>query len=44
LEHDIAARPEQLTPVSPDLVARVIAATKGIEADIDAPIEGEVAL
>jgi antitoxin PrlF len=44
LERDIAARPEQLTPVSPDLVARVIAATKGIEADIDAPIEGEVAL
>jgi antitoxin PrlF len=44
LEHDIAARPEALTPLTPELAARVIAATEGVDVDPDAPIDGEVAL
>ena len=44
LERDITARPEALVPLTPDLVARMTAATEGVEADPDAPIEGEVAL
>ncbi len=44
LERDIAARrPEALFPFPPDLPARMEAATKGVEVDLDAPIEGEVA-
>jgi len=44
LEHHIAARPEALIPLTPELAARMTAATKGVDADPDAPIEGEVAL
>ncbi len=44
LERDIAARPEALVPLTPELAARMTAATEGVEADPDAPIEGEVAL
>ena len=44
LERDIAARPEALVPLTPELMARMTAATEGVEADPDAPIEGEVAL
>lgn len=44
LESDIAARPKALVPLMPELAARMMAATDGVAADPDAPIEGEVAL
>jgi antitoxin PrlF len=44
LERDIAARPETLVPLTPELAARMTAATEGVGGDPDAPIEGEVAL
>jgi antitoxin PrlF len=44
LERDIAARPEALVPLAPELAARMTAATVGVEVDPDAPIEGDVAL
>lgn len=44
LERDIAARPEALVPLTPELAARMTAATEGVEGDPDASIEGEVAL
>jgi antitoxin PrlF len=44
LERDIAARPEALVPLTPELADRIAAATEGVESDPDAPIEGEVAL
>ncbi|WP_158925212.1 type II toxin-antitoxin system PrlF family antitoxin [Acidisphaera sp. S103] len=44
LERDIAARPEALVPLTPELAARMTAATQGVAADPDAPIEGDVAL
>jgi antitoxin PrlF len=44
LERDIAARPGALAPLTPDLAARMTAATSGVKVDPDAPIEGEVAL
>ncbi len=44
LERDIAARPEALSPLTPEMAARMVAATEGVEVDPDAPIEGEVAL
>jgi len=44
IEQDIAARPEALAPVSEDLAARIGAATQGVDADPDAPIEGNVDL
>jgi len=44
LESDIAARPEALVPLTAELGARMTAATGGVTADPEAPIEGEVAL
>ena len=44
LQSDIAARPEMLVPLTAELAARMAAATEGVTADPDAPIEGEVAL
>lgn len=44
LEHDIAARPQALVPFTAELAARMTAATEGVAADRDAPIEGDVAL
>jgi antitoxin PrlF len=44
LERDIAARPEALVSLTPELAARMTVATEGVEVDPDAPIEGEVAL
>lgn len=44
LERDIAARPEALVALTPELAARMMAATEGVEADPDSPIEGDVAL
>ncbi len=44
LEHDIAARPQALAPLTPELAARITAVTEGLDADPDAGIEGEVAL
>jgi antitoxin PrlF len=44
LEHDFAARPEVLAPLTPELAARMTEATKGVDVDPDVPIEGEVAL
>jgi antitoxin PrlF len=44
IESDIAARPEALVPLTADLAARMTAATEGVTADPEGPIEGEVAL
>ncbi len=44
LERDIADRPEALVALAPELAARMTAASEGVAADPDAPIEGEVAL
>jgi antitoxin PrlF len=44
LERDIAARPEALVPLTPELAARIAAATEGVEVDPNEPIEGDVAL
>jgi antitoxin PrlF len=44
LECDIAGRPDALVSLTPDLAARMAAATEGAAVDPDAPIEGEVAL
>jgi len=44
LERDIAARPEALAPLTPELLARITAATEGVEVDPDAPIDGDVTL
>lgn len=44
LERDLAARPEALVALTPELAARMTAATHGVEVDPDSPIEGEVAL
>ncbi len=44
LERDMAARPEALVPLTPEMAARMTAATEGVETDPEAPIEGEVAL
>jgi antitoxin PrlF len=44
LERDIAARPEALVRLTPELAARMMAATEGVSVDPDAPIDGEVAL
>ncbi len=44
LERDVAARPAALVALTPALEARLMAATEGIDADPDAPIEGDVAL
>jgi antitoxin PrlF len=44
LERDVAARPEVLAPLTPELAAQMTAATEGVRVDPDAPIEGEVAL
>ena len=44
LEHDIASRPEALVPLMPELAARMMAVTEGVEVDPDTPIAGDVAL
>ena len=44
LEHDIAAQPEALVPLTPALASRSLVASKGVAVDPDLPIEGEVAL
>jgi antitoxin PrlF len=44
LERDIAARPEALLPLTPELAARMTAVTDGVEVDPEVPIEGDVDL
>lgn len=44
LARDIEHRPEALRALTPALAARIAELTRGAEVDIDAPIEGEVAL
>ncbi len=44
LESDIAVRPEALVQFTPQLAARMTAATGGVTVDPEALIEGEVAL
>jgi hypothetical protein len=41
---DIQAHPDQMQQFSPELLARATALVEGIEVDLDAPIEGEVAI
>ena len=44
LAQDIERRPGALVPLTPAMADRLAALTKGIEADLDAPIDGEVDL
>jgi antitoxin PrlF len=44
LERDIVERQEALTSLMPALATRMTAATAGVEADPDAPIEGDLAV
>lgn len=44
LATDIRAHPDRIRFVSPEFQARIEALTKGMTADLDASIEGEVAL
>ena len=44
LATDIRAHPERIRSVSPQLRARIEALTAGVEVDLNAPIEGAVAL
>jgi len=44
LARDIQAHPDQMQQFSPELLARATALVEGIEVDLDAPIEGEVAI
>jgi antitoxin PrlF len=44
LAKDIQDHPAQMQQFSPELLARASALVEGIEVDLDAPIEGEVAI
>lgn len=44
LARNLAVQPEALAALPPALAARMVAATEGVAADPDAPIEGDVAL
>ncbi|MCD2175573.1 type II toxin-antitoxin system PrlF family antitoxin [Rhizobium sp. C4] len=44
LAEDMAKHPEHVREFPPELVARMVEATKGLEIDPDAPILGDVAL
>lgn len=44
LERDMQSRPHALVPLSSALAARMNAATEAVQIDLDAPIDGEVAL
>ena len=44
LERDIAAQPAMLAPLTPELAARMAAATDGVAVEFGGPIDGEVAL
>jgi antitoxin PrlF len=44
IERDMDAHPERLTGLTGELIERARALTAGIEVDLDAPIEGDVAL
>lgn len=44
LERDFVARPEALVSLTPEMAARMMAATEGVEVDRAAPIKGGVTL
>lgn len=44
LARDLAQRPEAISAVSPALRARIARLTTGVAADLDTPIEGDVAI
>jgi antitoxin PrlF len=44
LAKDMQANPSRLQALSPDLMASIGELVEGIEVDLDAPIEGEVAI
>lgn len=44
VERDMTARPAAITALDPALAARIAALVEGVSVDLDAPIEGEVAL
>ena len=44
LAHDIAAHPEGLAALSPELAARITALTADMPVDLDAEIDGDVSL
>jgi antitoxin PrlF len=44
LERDVAGHPERLSGMPEELYRRLLAATEGVEVDLDQPIEGPVSL
>jgi antitoxin PrlF len=44
LAHDIKQRPEALRALTPALAARIAELTRGVEVDLDTPIDGAVAI
>jgi antitoxin PrlF len=44
LARDMVVHPERLTGLTPELVERARTLTHGMESDLDAPIEGDVAI
>jgi len=44
LAQDIRRHPDQVRPISPEFAARLEALTEGVEVDLDAALEGEVAI
>ena len=44
LERDMAAHPERLAALTTELIERARKLTDGIEVDLDAPLEGDVAI
>jgi antitoxin PrlF len=44
LANDIEKNPGNLKSLSPDLAKRIASLVKGVEVDLDAPIEGDVSL
>jgi antitoxin PrlF len=44
LEHDMVAHPDRLAGLTTELIESARALTDGVEADLDAPIEGDVAI
>jgi antitoxin PrlF len=44
LQRDFETRPEAIVALTPELAARIAAATEGVSIDPDEPIEGDVSL
>jgi antitoxin PrlF len=44
IANDMRQRPQAIKALSPDLAARIATLIKGMDADLDAPIDGDVSL